>query len=109
VSAPTAERRPRLPRFLSPPVLVGGILSLGLVVLIAVVSPSSVVAGLIPLAIVLPVLSWLDRVEPEPWSSRIHALLWGAGVAVIVAGIVNSIVGAIFGEVAAMVVSAPLV
>lgn len=109
VSVPTAQRRPRLPRFLSPPVLVCGILSLGLVVLIGVVSPLSVFAGLIPLAIVLPVLSWLDRVEPEPWSARIHALLWGAGVAIVVSGIVNSIVGAVFGEVAAMVVSAPLV
>lgn len=109
VSIPAAPRRPRLPRFLSPPVLVCGIVSLGLVILIGIVSPLSVVAGLIPLAIVLPVLSWLDRVEPEPWSSRLHALLWGAGVAVVVAAIVNSIVGAIFGEVAAMVISAPLV
>ena len=109
VSMPAAARRPRLPRFLSPPVLVCGILSIGLIVLIGVVSPLSVLAGLIPLAIVLPVLSWLDRVEPEPWSSRIHALLWGAGVAIVVAGIVNSIVAEVFGEVAAMVGSAPLV
>lgn len=109
VSAPVKDRRPRLPRFLSPPVLACGVLSLGLVVLIGVVSPFSVAAGLIPLAIVLPVLSWLDRVEPEPWSSRIHALLWGAGVAIVAAGVVNAVVGAAFGEVATMVVSAPVV
>jgi protease PrsW len=109
VSAPVAPRRPRLPRFLSPPVVVCGVLALVLVGLIAIVSPLSVLAGLIPLAIVLPVLSWLDRVEPEPWSSRIHALLWGASVAIVVAGIVNTIVGAAFGEVAAIVISAPLV
>lgn len=109
VSAPVAERRPRLPRFLSPPVLVCSVLSLGLVALIAVVSPWSVVAGSIPLVIVLPVLSWLDRVEPEPWSSRIHAVLWGAGVAIVVSGIVNVIVGFTAGELATILVSAPVV
>lgn len=109
VSVPASARPPRLPRFLSPPVLVGAAISLVVVGIIAIVSPWSVVAGLIPLAIVLPVLSWLDRVEPEPWSSRIHALLWGAGVAIVVSGIVNTLVVLLAGEVAAVVVSAPLV
>jgi RsiW-degrading membrane proteinase PrsW (M82 family) len=108
VSAP-AERRPRLPRWLSGPVLVCGVLVALLVVFIAITSPWAVVAGLVPLAIVLPALAWLDRVEPEPGSSRIHALLWGATVAVVVASVVNAIVAVSAGEVAAMVISAPLV
>lgn len=89
--------------------LVCGMLVALLVVFIGVTSPWSVVAGLVPLVIVLPALSWLDRVEPEPGSSRIHALLWGATVAVVVASVVNAIVGVTAGEVAAMVVSAPLI
>lgn len=104
-----ARRRRRLPRFLSPPVLVCGIVSLLVVAVIAIASPLSVAAGLIPLLIVLPVLSWLDRIEPEPRSARVHALLWGASVAIVVAGVVNTVVGVVAGEVAAIVVSAPLV
>ena len=66
---------------------------------IAISSPWAVVAGLVPLLIVLPVLSWLDRVEPEPRSSKVHALLWGACVAVVVASVANAIVAALFGEI----------
>lgn len=109
VAAATAERKPRLPRFLSPWVLACGIVVLILIALIGASSPWSVVAGLIPLTIVLPVLSWLDRVEPEPRSSKIHAVLWGASVAVVVSAVVNAVVGAVGGEVVAMLVSAPLV
>ncbi|MEY2958547.1 MAG: hypothetical protein RLZZ01_1115, partial [Actinomycetota bacterium] len=83
--------------------------SVALIGYLAVVSPWSVVAGLIPLVIVLPVLGWLDRIEPEPRSSRTHALLWGASVAIVVAGVVNTVVGVVVGEIAAIVVSAPLV
>ncbi|MCP4224723.1 MAG: PrsW family intramembrane metalloprotease, partial [Actinomycetia bacterium] len=61
------------------------------------------------LLIVLPVLWWLDRVEPEPRSSRIHAILWGACVAGLVSGVVNSIVALVGGETIATVVSAPLI
>jgi RsiW-degrading membrane proteinase PrsW (M82 family) len=103
------QRKPRLPRWLSPPVLVGMILVALIVIGISATSPWSVVAGLVPLMVVLPALAWLDRVEPEPWSSRIHAILWGAGIAVIVAGVINTIVGVAVGEVAATVISAPLV
>jgi RsiW-degrading membrane proteinase PrsW (M82 family) len=84
------------------------LVALGLLV-VAFQSPWSIVAGLIPLAIVLPVLEWLDRVEPEPLSSRVHAVLWGASVAIVVALVVNTVVGVVAGEVAAMVISAPLV
>ena len=108
-SRPTGPRRPRLPRWLSPPVLACGIVvALGLVV-IAIGSPVSLLAGVIPLFIVLPVLRWLDRVEPEPASSRIHAILWGGTVAVLVSLIVNVVTIVVVGELVAMVVSAPLI
>ncbi len=101
-AAPRGSRRPRLPRWLSPPVLVCSILvGLGLVV-VGIQSPWAVVAGLIPLVIVLPALRWLDRVEPEPLSSRVHAVLWGASVAILVSLIVNTVVALTAGETAAM-------
>ncbi|MBK9179408.1 MAG: PrsW family intramembrane metalloprotease [Acidimicrobiales bacterium] len=104
-----AGRRPRLPAWLSPPVVAASVLMVPLVVLTAVVSPVVMPLALVPLAIVLPALAWLDRVEPEPWASRLHAVLWGGTVAVLVAVIVNSITAAVAGETAAAVVSAPLV
>jgi RsiW-degrading membrane proteinase PrsW (M82 family) len=103
------QRKPRLPLWLSVPVIVcAPLVALGLVGLIAV-DPVAFVAGLVPLAIVLPVVSWLDRVEPEPRASRAHALLWGASVAVVVALVANTVVAVAAGEVAAAVISAPLV
>jgi RsiW-degrading membrane proteinase PrsW (M82 family) len=79
------------------------------VVLLAVLSPLAVALGLVPLLIVLPVLWWLDRVEPEPRSSRIHAILWGACVAGLVSGIINSAVALATSDAVATVVSAPFV
>jgi RsiW-degrading membrane proteinase PrsW (M82 family) len=76
---------------------------------LAVTSPISIALGLVPLLIVFPVLAWLDRIEPEPRSSRVHALLWGATVAPLVAGSVNSGVAAWLNEAAAAVASAPLI
>ncbi len=105
----STERPPRLPRWLSVPVLVTSPLAILLVGVIALTQPLSAVAGLVPLAIVLPALSWLDRIEPEPTSSRVHALLWGACVAVVVSIVVNTMVALAVGDVAAMVISAPLV
>jgi RsiW-degrading membrane proteinase PrsW (M82 family) len=102
-------RRPRLPRFLSPPVLVCGVLVALMLLVIAIEAPWAAIAGLVPLVIVLPVLSWLDRVEPEPRSSKVHAMLWGATVAVTAASVVNPVVGVLFGDLAAMLGSAPLV
>lgn len=80
-----------------------------LVGILAITGPLSVAAGLVPLAIVLPVLSWLDRVEPEPTASRVHAILWGATVAVLVSIVVNTVVAVVAGDIASMVVSAPLI
>lgn len=107
-SADAEHRRPRLPKWLSPPVLTCGILTGLVLTVVAIASPWAVLAGLVPLVIVLPVLRWLDRVEPEPRTSKVHAVLWGACVAVVIAAIANSVVALLFGEVAAMVISAPV-
>ncbi len=107
------ESKPRLPSWLSVPVIVGIIGTILAMLLQLAYSPRGTLIGLVlslvPLLIVFPVLAWLDRVEPEPWSSRIHAVLWGATVAGIVSGVVNTLVAISAGEDWAAVVSAPLV
>ena len=103
------HRRPRLGAWLSFPVLVGGLITVPLVVLSVIMGPVVLGLVLLPLGLVLPVLAWLDRVEPEPRATRIHALLWGGVVATLVAGIVNSTVLALGSERLALVVSAPLI
>lgn len=43
------------------------------------------VAALIPFGIVITVVRWIDRWEPEPRTALVFAVLWGAGVAVTIA------------------------
>jgi RsiW-degrading membrane proteinase PrsW (M82 family) len=107
--AAAPERKPRLPAWLSPPVLSAAVVAVPAFGYLTFTAPMAVALGLVPLLIVLPVLVWLDRVEPEPWPARLHALLWGATVAAVVAAIVNTIVAAVTNETIAAVVSAPLV
>jgi RsiW-degrading membrane proteinase PrsW (M82 family) len=107
-AAPNVRRRPWWPRWLSVPVAVcAPLVVLGIVVL-AVLDPVSVLAGLVPLALVLPVVAWFDRVEPEPRASKVHALLWGATVAIVGGVIINTLVAVTAGEAAAIVLSAPI-
>ncbi len=103
------DHKPRLPSWLSLPVIIGGLLTLPFVVSLTFDEPLAVLLGLVPLLIVLPVLWWLDRVEPEPLGARIHSVLWGATVAGIISGTVNTIVEAAAGTAVAAVVSAPLI
>lgn len=103
------DHKPRLPSWLSVPVLIGIVLTAPLVIFLAFSQLTPVLLGLVPLIFVLPAMAWLDRVEPEPRSSRLHALLWGGTIAGLVSGIVNSIVAAGLGEAVAAVVSAPLI
>lgn len=103
------HRRPRLGAWLSVPVLIAGLISVPLIVLSVIMRPVVLGLVLVPLGLVLPVLSWLDRVEPEPRASRVHALLWGGVVATLVAGIVNFTVMYRGSERLALVVSAPLI
>ena len=46
--------------------------------------------ALIPLVIVVGFLIRIDRWEPEPWKTKISVFLWGAGVATLSAGILNT-------------------
>lgn len=107
--APRGRRKPRLPDWLSPPVLAGSALLLPALAWLMIVSPWSVILGLVPIIIVLPVMTWLDRVEPEPRSAIVHAFAWGASIAVLVSGVVNTIVFLTAGEVWGAVVSAPII
>jgi RsiW-degrading membrane proteinase PrsW (M82 family) len=52
---------------------------------------------------------WLDRNEPEPAWLLFRSFLWGAGIATLISGIVNSAVSAIAGPETAVLVSAPVV
>ncbi|MGH1488364.1 MAG: PrsW family glutamic-type intramembrane protease [Acidimicrobiales bacterium] len=107
------ESKPRLPAWLSVPVIIGLLATIISMLLLLALSPGptsyGIALGFVPLIIVMPVLSWLDRVEPEPRSSRIHALLWGGAVAGFVSGVVNSVVAVVSSEAWAAVVSAPLI
>ncbi|MEM9130927.1 MAG: PrsW family glutamic-type intramembrane protease [Actinomycetota bacterium] len=103
------DHKPRLPSWLSVPVLIGLILTTPLVIFLAFTQITPVLLGLVPLVFVLPAMAWLDRVEPEPRTSRIHAVLWGGTIAGVVSGFVNTIVGVRFGDAVAAAVSAPLI
>jgi RsiW-degrading membrane proteinase PrsW (M82 family) len=48
------------------------------------------IMAFIPLTIVLLGLRWIDRWEPEPRSALIFAFLWGAGVSVVLALLVDA-------------------
>jgi protease PrsW len=103
-----ARSGPRLPAWLSIPVIVAAIVVVPIIVVLAFVRPAAIILGLVPLAIVLPAFAWLDRVEPEPRAAKLHALLWGATIAPLVAGVLNTIVAAASSETISAVLSAPI-
>ncbi len=104
-----AARRPRLPAWLSPPVLVGGVLVVPLLVIALLTAPIAALLPLPSLLVVLAVFVWFDRLEPEPWQERIHAVLWGGTIAVVGSALVNAVVFALAGDVAGAVISAPII
>lgn len=104
-----AVRKPRLPHWLSVPVLVCLPIALVLIVLFVAGAPLALPLSIIPFVIVAPVLWWLDRVEPETTSSKVHAFLWGGCVAVVVAIAVNTAADAVAGTTFAATVSAPII
>jgi protease PrsW len=107
VRVPPSGRR--LPPWLSVPVLASGAVVLPLSVLAVIFVPVVIAMTALPLAVVFATFAWLDRIEPEPWTARLHATLWGATVAALGAGVVNTIVAITVGDVATLVVSAPIV
>ena len=75
--------------------VVGGLamlIALGYIALATGLSSTSIafVLALVPLTIVLLGVRWLDRWEPEPKTMLLVALLWGAGVAVLSALVLNT-------------------
>ncbi|MFV0260011.1 MAG: PrsW family glutamic-type intramembrane protease [Acidimicrobiales bacterium] len=103
------ERKPRLPAWLSPPIVAAAPFAVLLTGFAAVNSPTALLLGLVPLAIVLPTLMWLDSIEPEPRAAKVHAVLWGATVAGVVSVIVNTMVALLTNLTVATVIGAPLV
>jgi len=76
------------------------------------------IMALLPLAIVLLGVNWIDRWEPEPRGILVFAFLWGAGFAVLLALIVGSTVDSVLATISGFdgvaeflsaVVEAPLV
>jgi RsiW-degrading membrane proteinase PrsW (M82 family) len=102
-------RRRILPRWLSWPVVVATPLVVVVVGLEVASTPQVIPLALMPLAIVAPALIWLDRVHPQSWSTRIHALLWGSTVAVAVTAVVNTSAEEALGASVAAVAVAPMI
>ena len=74
--------------------------------------------AMLPLAVVLLAVRWIDRWDPEPRPTLIFALLWGAGISIITALIVDlgvqitiaASTGALRGsDFASAVIQAPIV
>jgi protease PrsW len=65
--------------------------------------------ALLPAAALLQLTMWLDRVEAKPVWLLMRCVLWGAGPAIIGAGLVNAAVLASIGPRTAATVSAPLI
>lgn len=103
------EKKPRLPNWLSIPVVMCSVPTVLFLLYLAFVAPVAIFLAGVPLLLVAPVLVWLDRVEPEPLAARLHAILWGATVAVTLAFVINTGVAFVAGEKLAAVVSAPVV
>jgi protease PrsW len=70
-----------------------------------------------PLATLLPVPSflvllavfvWFDRLEPEPLAERVHAVLWGATITIVIAGFGNGLAALAGGQAFATVLVAPV-
>lgn len=51
----------------------------------------SLILASAPVPLLLAAVLALDRMEPEPRSNLVFAFAWGAGVAVLVAGVINSL------------------
>lgn len=102
-------KKPMLPSFLSWPVLLALLPTIAFFGWALFTTPIAVALGFVPLFIVMPVLLWIDRSEPEPRSAKVHTFLWGMCVAGFISVIINTIVAVTLGEVAAAVASAPII
>lgn len=67
------------------------------------------IAAVIPAGFYLATVLWLDRYDPEPPGNLIFAFVWGAIIAILVSGFINTIIAALVGSTAAGIISAPIV
>jgi RsiW-degrading membrane proteinase PrsW (M82 family) len=95
-------------RWWSVPVLCCAVIAVPALVGSFIFQPAASALCLVPAAAVLAVVAWLDRVEPEPLAVRVHAFLFGALVAGLIAGIINTVVLLTAGTLPALVISAPV-
>ncbi|GLW08340.1 hypothetical protein Misp01_34700 [Microtetraspora sp. NBRC 13810] len=51
----------------------------------------ALILAIAPVPLLLAAVLGLDRMEPEPRSNLLFAFAWGAGIAVLVAGVINSL------------------
>jgi RsiW-degrading membrane proteinase PrsW (M82 family) len=86
--------------------LVAGLMVLNLGFASAIVAA---VVAVVPASVYLTLFLWLDRYDPEPPGRLIFTFLWGAIVAIIISGFVNTAFGAFFGGAASAIISAPIV
>ncbi|MGH3846022.1 MAG: PrsW family intramembrane metalloprotease, partial [Pseudonocardiaceae bacterium] len=123
-AAPAPTSAPARGRATLRPVLV--LVGLAVAVLVALGVISTTIGGIAmmvgTMAAVLPVLPvvatflWVDRWEPEPAGLLFAAFLWGAGISVLGAALVNDasttigerLLGTGGGDLAAAVISAPV-
>jgi RsiW-degrading membrane proteinase PrsW (M82 family) len=56
----------------------------------------AILLAAIPLAIVIPTFLWLDRFEAEPTKYLVAAFLWGALIAALLAGLLNTSAHVVF-------------
>jgi protease PrsW len=89
-------------------VLVGMVLVVPLLATALVTDPLATLLPLPSFLVLLAVFVWFDRLEPEPLAQRVHAVLWGATITIVVAGFGNGLAALIGGEVFATVLVAPV-
>jgi RsiW-degrading membrane proteinase PrsW (M82 family) len=103
-----ALRRPRLPVWISLPVLLGLVAALWDLSSLLGRQLELVALAAIPVLGLLGAFLWLNHVQPLPRTARWHAFAWGAVVAGTAAGYINAAVEVEWGEYAAVVVAAPV-
>jgi protease PrsW len=81
--------------------MIGGSVGIGTAIVASFVAFTPAVLYILPLV-------WLDRYDPEPIWLLALSFAWGALVAVIFSATANDIMGALFGQEVATVVSAPI-
>lgn len=102
-------------KYLGAAAAIFGIVFLGLVVTLMIVGNLGIVASFIAAVVafvpavfyIMPLLL-IDRYDPEPPWALALAFAWGALVAVLFSATVNDVFGAILGDSAAGIISAPI-